>query len=64
MYVYARNTATATPSSAAAKKTAKRSAPDDDNDDNEEDEEMTECESVVVMRLVKQNKEWLTVALH
>ncbi len=65
MYVYAHNAA-ATPSSAEAKKTAKRSAPesdeeeDEDDDDEEEDEEMAACESVVVMRLMKHDKEWLS----
>ena len=29
-------------------------------EDDEEDEEMTECESVVVMRLMKHEKEWLS----
>ena len=65
MYVYARKSPTsATPTSAAAKKTAKRPLPnseeDNDGDDSEEDEEMAECESVVVMRLMKHDKAWLS----
>ena len=68
MYVYAHNApVSATPSSAEAKKTAKRSAPESDDedeeeedDDEEEDEDMDTCESVVVMRLMKRDKEWLS----
>eukprot|EP00966_Prymnesium_polylepis_P136212 3147501-Prymnesium_polylepis.2 len=66
MYVYAHNApVSATPSSAEAKKIAKRSAPesdeeDEEDDDEEEDEDMAACESVVVMCLMKHDKEWLS----